>query len=184
MSEEDKATTQISEKLINEEQQNVLQNIARLGQGLANQRALALLALDDGSTRAEAGEQSGLSLGQIKYLQATFRLKGLAMFSQDVYGVVQPGAEKIDPEVGPKEEVKAEKDTKIKKVKKGKKKRRKKDKPKGKEAKMAKEEKDELEEEKKDEKVKAKGKKGKKDKKDKKGKKGKKGKGGKKKGKK
>ena len=63
MSEEEIGTTQISDKLLNEEQEIVLQNIARLGQGLTGQRALALLALDGGSTRAEAGEQSGLSLG-------------------------------------------------------------------------------------------------------------------------
>jgi len=158
MSEEEKNTFQISEKILNEEQQIVLQNIATLGKGLANQRALALLALDEGSTRAGAGEQSGLSLGQIKYLLATFRQTGLA-----------------EHEVVAKEEDQAEKAIVTKKGKKEKKKPTKKGKPRGKEKKMAKKGK----KTKKKGKVKAKGKEAK----TKKGKKGK-AKGGKKKSKK
>jgi len=175
MSEEEKSTVQISEKILSEEQQIVLQNIARLGKGLTNQRAKALLALDEGSTRAGAGEQSGLSLGQIKYLLATFRQTGLAMFAR--YSSSESFSQRADVEheVVAKEEDQAEKAIVTKKGKKEKKKPTKKGKPRGKEKKMAKKGK----KTKKKGKVKAKGKEAK----TKKGKKGK-AKGGKKKSKK
>lgn len=47
-----------------------------------SQHARALLALDDGATRAEAARLSGLSLGQVKYWLAKFQRVGLGIFSE------------------------------------------------------------------------------------------------------
>lgn len=154
---EENNTTPMSGKLLDEEQQIVLQNIAKLGKDRTKGRALALLSLDKGATRAEAGEVSGLSLGQIKYVLATFRQRGLAMFARYSF---------VEPQTSTEEEVPTK--TVAKQVTKpAKKKKTKKDQPKKKGKKMAKKGK----KPKKDKKVKGKAKGKKKGKKDKKGKK-------------
>lgn len=45
------------------------------------QRAVALLALTDGATYAQAAEQAGLTLGQVKYCATAFRGKRMEMFT-------------------------------------------------------------------------------------------------------
>jgi len=69
-----------NEKLLTVEERDVCQEIAASGEGLAGQRAAALLAIDGGATRAQASKQTGLTVGQIGYLLRTFRQKHLAMF--------------------------------------------------------------------------------------------------------
>jgi transposase-like protein len=49
-----------------------------------SQRALALMALDQGVTQAEAAELSGLSTGQVRYWRDKYREKGLGIFPKDV----------------------------------------------------------------------------------------------------
>lgn len=46
-------------------------------------RAKALLALDQGNTQQQAAEQSGLSIGQVRYCLRRFRAIGQAMFDSD-----------------------------------------------------------------------------------------------------
>ena len=48
------------------------------------QRAKALLALDDGASRAEAAEQASLSPGQVRYALARYKKLGLGIFPEDV----------------------------------------------------------------------------------------------------
>jgi len=125
------------------------------------QRALALLALQNGSTQAQAAQQSGLTQGQVKYWLAQFRKQRLAIFPGDLLN--GPDAKQITEAVDS-----AEKETKRseeKTVKAGKAKQVKKDK-KDKKDKMGKKSK---ESEKKSEKPKM----NKKEKKEKKKKKGK-----------
>jgi len=164
---DENSTTQMDGRLLDEEQQVILQNIAKFGKDRTKARAVALLALDEGVTRSEACERSGLSLGQIKYLLATFHQKGMELFTGYSFGGPEPQAMEEEPEEQPivKKEEPEEKEKAKKKDKK--------DKSKGKKKKGDKKEK----------KPKKK-KKGKKKDKKAKGKKGKKGKGGKKKGKK
>lgn len=106
-----------SEKLLTAEEQVACQKIAASGEGLAGQRAAALLAIDQGATRAQASEQTGLTVSQVGYLLSVFRKKHLSMF---------PDAEPIEEEEAsePKEAKKA----KVKKPKKGKKGKKDKDK--------------------------------------------------------
>ncbi|MCK5738452.1 helix-turn-helix domain-containing protein [bacterium] len=48
------------------------------------ERALALLALQVGSSQAQAAEQSGLSAGQVKYWSAKFRKQRLGIFPEEL----------------------------------------------------------------------------------------------------
>ena len=54
------------------------------GEAPHNQRALALLALNEGHTQAQAAEKSGLSAGQVKYWVARFRDHRLGIFPDDL----------------------------------------------------------------------------------------------------
>jgi hypothetical protein len=129
---DESSTVTVSGKLLDEEQQVVLQNIARLGTGRTKGRAVALLTLDEGASRAEAGDKSGLSLGQIKYVLATFKKRGLAMFARYTF------SEAEEEQIEKKPEVKAEEVDVAKAAKNEKKKPKKKKKSKGKDKKMAK----------------------------------------------
>jgi hypothetical protein len=115
------------------EEQVVCQKIAALTGELAGQRAATLLAIDAGSTQAQASEQSGLTAGQVRYLVTAFRKKGLAIFPEDVLSQVETQAGTIEetaaevtvsaevPDAGedvPEVPVKARKEKKPKKPKK------------------------------------------------------------------
>jgi len=76
-----------------------------------SQRALALLALDEGITQAQAGERAGLSKGQVKYWVAKFRKQRLDIFPDGLLD--EPGAKEtgVEPatEIEEKPEAIAEK---------------------------------------------------------------------------
>ncbi|MFN2269657.1 MAG: helix-turn-helix domain-containing protein [Anaerolineae bacterium] len=101
-----------SEKLLTAEEQVACQKIAASGEGLAGQRAAALLAIDQGATRAQASEQAGLTVNQVGYLLGVFRQKRLSLFPD-----TEPIEEKEEKASEPKEAKKA----KAKKPKKDKK---------------------------------------------------------------
>jgi len=97
-----------------------------------SQRALALLALNERSTQAQAAEQAGLSTGQAKYWIAKFRKQRLDIFPDtlldelDVEAEVEPAAGiEEEPESVTKKADSAEDKTKDTKAKKGKKARKK-----------------------------------------------------------
>ncbi len=129
MSDTNENMTQISSSLLNEKERTFCQSIAQSGEGLMNKRAAALLALDGGSTRAEAGEQSGLTLGQVRYLLATFRQKRLGMFTKEALmemeEVSQTEALIPKTELPEEEEAEVDKAPEIKEAKIGKKKKKK-----------------------------------------------------------
>jgi hypothetical protein len=121
-----------SEKLLTEEERDTCQEIAAAGDELAGQRAAALLAIDEGATRAQASQQTNLTLGQIGYLLHAFQQKRLAMFAatapiekeQQPEETVEPETEAGKPKEAKKAKGKKEKakkkDKKSKKGKKGK----------------------------------------------------------------
>lgn len=75
-------------------------------------RAKALLALDQGNTQQQAAEQSGLSLGQVRYCLRRFRAVGLAMFDAETAAVTSsPKPEKKSKNVSA-EKKKTDKKTK------------------------------------------------------------------------
>jgi transposase-like protein len=72
-----------SERLLSE-QERVAFKMISTGNDLHGQRALALLAIDEGSTQAQAAQQAGLTPGQVKYWLAKFREIRLAIFPDQV----------------------------------------------------------------------------------------------------
>jgi len=78
-----------------------------------SQRALALLALNEGSTQAQAAEQAGLSAGQVKYWVAKFRKQRLGIFPETLLDALD--TEKEDSAEGKTKDTKAKKGKKAKK---------------------------------------------------------------------
>lgn len=127
MVEENEGKVQTPGRLLSEEEKIFCEHLAQSGEGLMNKRATALLVLDAGSTRAEAGEQSGLTLGQVRYLLAAFRQKRIGMFTEEALmeTEAQPQAQEIISGPEAIEEVKLEESPVVEEVKKGKKKQKK-----------------------------------------------------------
>jgi len=93
----DLTTQQVSNKtqkdrLLNAEERTICEQIA-IGETLDSQRAQALLIVDDGATQAEAGEQSGLTLYQVKYCLTRYRKLGMAMFPPVAPAAAQPDSD-------------------------------------------------------------------------------------------
>ncbi len=59
-----------------------------------SQRAVALIALDEGATQAQAGERSGLTKGQVKYWLGKFRGQRLTIFPAEL---LEPEPVKAEP---------------------------------------------------------------------------------------
>jgi hypothetical protein len=72
---------QTAGKLLSPEEREVFKQLAA-GEAPWSQRALALLALDQGVTQVEAGELSGLTQGQVKYWLGRYRQNGLSIFPE------------------------------------------------------------------------------------------------------
>ena len=71
------------EKLLSE-QERVAFRMISIGNDLHGQRAVALLAIDEGATQAQAAQQAGLTPGQVKYWLGKFREIRLAIFPDQV----------------------------------------------------------------------------------------------------
>jgi hypothetical protein len=131
-------------------QERIAFRMISTGNDLHGQRALALLAIDEGATQAQAAQRAGLTPGQVKYWLGKFREIRLAIFPDQV--LVAAGQDPKVAQLKPTEESKRapessreagkkkkSKDTKKKKAKKSKKKKRtKKDKKQGKKSKAKK----------------------------------------------
>jgi hypothetical protein len=79
MSDEKEATIATA-TLLTAEERETCQRIAAHDDGVIGQRAAALLAVDEGMTRAQASVKTGLTPGQVGYAVTLLRGKGLAMF--------------------------------------------------------------------------------------------------------
>ena len=100
----DLTTQQVSnetqkDRLLNAEDRSICEKVA-IGETLDSQRAQALLIVDDGATQAEAGEQSGLTLYQVKYCLTRYRKLGMAMFPPVTTAAAQPDSD-LAPEPVP-----------------------------------------------------------------------------------
>ena len=62
------------------------------GNDLHGKRAIALLAIDDGATQAEAAQQAGLTPGQVKYWLSKFRQVRMQIFPEEVLKDQEPEA--------------------------------------------------------------------------------------------
>ena len=70
-------------KLLSDQEREAFKMIAT-GNDLHGQRAIALLAIDDGATQAQAAQQSGLTPGQVKYWLGKFRQVRMQIFPEQL----------------------------------------------------------------------------------------------------
>jgi hypothetical protein len=110
------------------EQESVAFKMISTGNDLHGQRAIALLAVDQGATRAEAAQQAGLTPGQVKYWLGKFRQVRMQIFPEELLTAEQldqepKGAAKADTSKKSKKKKGKQKSTKKKKSKKSKKKK-------------------------------------------------------------
>jgi hypothetical protein len=130
-----KNTAQVGNLL--SEQERVAFKMISSGNDLHGQRAIALLAVDEGATQAEAAQRAGLTPGQVKYWLGKFRQVRMQIFPEEVLNVEQQdqGAEDTAKAGKPKKSKKSsgkknKKSGKKSKKKKGKDKKKKKGKEK------------------------------------------------------
>jgi len=79
-------------KLLSEQERIAFKMIAT-GNDLHGQRAIALLAVDEGATQAEAARQAGLTVGQVKYWLGKFRQVRMEIFPEQILETNQTGSE-------------------------------------------------------------------------------------------
>ena len=89
-------------KLLTPQERQVCQQIST-GEAPHSQRAQALLALDEGATQTQAGQQAGLTRNQVKYWLGKFLREGLDAFPEGVY--VEAPAAPLGPKAMVPEEV-------------------------------------------------------------------------------
>jgi hypothetical protein len=84
------AKTKIQEnQLLTSEERAACEGFAS-GDPPHSQRAIALLALDNGATQAQAAGQAGLTKGQVRYWLDRFRQERLAIFPEESFASPQP----------------------------------------------------------------------------------------------
>ena len=74
-------------------QERVAFKMISTGNDLHGKRAIALLAIDEGATQAEAAQQAGLTPGQVKYWSGKFRQVRMQIFPEDVLKAEHIGQE-------------------------------------------------------------------------------------------
>ena len=121
------------EKLLSEQERVAIRMIST-GNDLHGQRALALLAIDEGATQAQAAQRAGLTPGQVKYWLGKFREIRLAIFPEQV---LEAAGQTSQPAIAAEPIPSTEKPQKKGKTKKTKKKKAKKSKPKAKKGKKS-----------------------------------------------
>ena len=70
-------------KLLSSQEREAFKMIST-GNDLHGQRALALLAIDEGATQEQAGQRAGLTTGQVKYWLGKFRRVRMDIFPEQV----------------------------------------------------------------------------------------------------
>ena len=81
-------------KLLSSQEREAFRMIST-GKDLHGQRALALLAVDEGATQEEAAQRAGLTAGQVKYWLGKFRRVRMDIFPEQVLK-----AEQLAPQKG------------------------------------------------------------------------------------
>jgi outer membrane biosynthesis protein TonB len=101
----------LDSRLLSDQEREAFKMIST-GNDLHGQRAIALLAIDDGATQAQAAEQSGLTTGQVKYWLGKFRQVRMDIFPEQVLQTDQ-----VEPDQDVQKAKKAKKAKKTKKAK-------------------------------------------------------------------
>ena len=81
-------TQEKGNRLLSYEERDILGEVATKDPPFS-QRAQALLAIDEGTTQAAAGQQAGLTKGQVRYWLTKFRKVRIAIFPEELLDQVQ-----------------------------------------------------------------------------------------------
>ena len=103
-------------KLLSAQEREAFKMIST-GNDLHGQRALALLAIDEGATQKQAAERSGLTASQVKYWLGKFRQVRMDIFPEQVLQAEQLDSDQGAPDQDLKKAKKAKKAKKTKKAK-------------------------------------------------------------------
>jgi adenylate kinase len=76
--------------LLTSQERAILRQISSERDDLYGRRAIALLALDEGTTQVDAGERAGLSARQVRRWLSEFRRQRLGIFPRHILDEVQP----------------------------------------------------------------------------------------------
>lgn len=79
----------LEDRLLSDQEREAFKMIST-GNDLHGQRAIALLAIDEGATQAQAAQQSGLTPGQVKYWLGKFRQVRMEIFPEQVLKTEKP----------------------------------------------------------------------------------------------
>jgi Mg-chelatase subunit ChlI len=101
-------------KLLSSQEREAFKMIST-GNDLHGQRAIALLAIDEGTTQEQAGQRAGLTTGQVKYWLGKFRRVRMDIFPEQVLNADQMA---LDQEASDQGAQVADKPKKSKKTKK------------------------------------------------------------------
>mgnify|MGYP001549180858 CR=1 FL=1 len=123
---------------------DICKKIIELDIKLVSQRAKAILAINAGETQSQAGKDSGLTIGQIRYMMVLYKKNGIKLFPAEILKSLQKADTLVEeqpeqktikkkskekkqapPKPKKKKKSKKEADKKVKKEKKGKKKKKK-----------------------------------------------------------
>jgi Mg-chelatase subunit ChlI len=96
-------------------QERVAFKMISTGNDLHGQRALALLAIDEGATQEQAGQRAGLTTGQVKYWLGKFRRVRMDIFPEQVLNADQMALEQEASDQGAQVADKTKKSKKTKK---------------------------------------------------------------------
>jgi hypothetical protein len=86
-------------KLLSPQEREAFRMIST-GNDLHGQRALALLAVDEGATQEEAAQRAGLTAGQVKYWLGKFRRVRMDIFPENVFKADQLAPVREESEQG------------------------------------------------------------------------------------
>jgi len=81
-------TQEKENRLLSYEERDILGKVATKDPPFS-QRAQALLAIDEGTTQAAAGQQAGLTKGQMRYWLIKFRKVRIAIFPEELLDQIQ-----------------------------------------------------------------------------------------------
>jgi CHAD domain-containing protein len=99
-------TTPAEDKLLTPQERSICQRISERDD-LYGRRALALLALDEGTTQAKAGQRASMSARRVRHWLAGFRQQRLGIFPNRVLEQAQPAPMLAPPETPPEQEPQA-----------------------------------------------------------------------------
>merc|ERR1712065_22307 len=94
-----KKVEKIMANLLTQADKEICTKISIGEDSIHKQRATVLLLIDSGSTQANAGTKTGLSIGQVRYVYRRYKNMGIDVFPQSVRASEEVQDEKLKEEI-------------------------------------------------------------------------------------